>query len=71
MIYVLLLLAVSVSSCASMQYVDAKGRDCRDNQLLAFFRWTDCGEKQEPLATTRQEIKLDADVKQTQTNSEK
>lgn len=51
-----------LAGCASTQYVDAKGRDCRNTTIAVFFEWSTCEEKQEPLAITRQETVIKADI---------
>jgi hypothetical protein len=68
MIYILIVSTVFLAGCYSLGYVDPKGRDCTENFLI-FAKWSSCNKFQEPLATTRQEVKLD--VKQSATNSEK
>lgn len=60
MVY-LLLAVLALSGCASVGYVDAKGRDCRHNMVLAFFQWSTCDEKQEPLAIERHQINAQID----------
>lgn len=50
-----------LGGCSFSQYVDAKGRDCRNNQLI-LLNWTSCEEEQEALAISRQETILRAEV---------
>jgi hypothetical protein len=59
----LLVLLVLLSGCAFTKYVDAKGRDCSHNMIFP-VKWDECVEEKEPLAITRQEIKVDANVEQ-------
>ena len=59
----LLILIVLLSGCSFTRFVDKKGRDCTQNWILLFV-WDSCEEEKEPLATTVQEIKLDADINQ-------
>ena len=59
----IIILSILLSGCYSLSYVDAKGRDCKEN-LVFLYKWSDCDKTKEPLATTRQEIKVDANVNQ-------
>ena len=57
----LLILTVLLSGCSFTKYVDAKGRDCSQN-LILLLKWDVCKEDKEPLATTVQEINLEANI---------
>jgi hypothetical protein len=62
--YLLIISLLFLAGCTFFKYVDEKGRDCEHNVIFP-FAWETCDTTQEPLATTRQEIKVDATINQT------
>ena len=61
-VFIFFVAVFMASGCATKHFVDAKGRDCKSHWIYPAFVWDKCEETKEPLATTRSEINIDANI---------